>query len=258
MFFALSKIIDFILLPISWIFILMLVALISKNKSFQKKVLWANLILILLLSNEVFVNYFQSAYESQEIHLKPTEKYTWGVILGGGMIRGGRQDEEGIHVGETADRMIQPILLYKQGHIKKILITGGNTSIGKMRIDHTEESKKTKILMVAMGVKESDIFLETQARNTHENATYTAQKLANFSPKDSILLITSAMHMPRSSACYEKVGFRVKAFPVDFKKKDTDQGILTYVFPTARNFNTISDLIREMAGFVIYKLVGYC
>ena len=257
MFFALSKIIDFILLPISWIFILMVIALISKSKSFQKKALLANLILLLLLSNEVIVNYIQSRYESHEIHLKPSQKYTWGVVLGGGMIRGGRQDEEGIHVGETADRMIQPILLYQQGHIKKILITGGNTSIGRMRINHVD-AKKTKILMVAMGVKESDIFLETQARNTHENATYTAQKLANFSPKDSILLITSAMHMPRSIACYEKVGFRVKAFPVDFKKKDTDQGILTYIFPTTRNLNTISDLIREMAGFVIYKLVGYC
>ncbi len=258
MFFALSKIIDFILLPISWIFILMCIGLISKNQLLRKKALIANLILLLLLSNETFVNYIQSQYESPEIHLNPTENYTWGVVLGGGMIRGGRQDEQGIHVGETADRMIQPILLYKQGHIKKILITGGNTSIGTLRIDHTEESQKTKTLMVAMGVKEKDIFLETQARNTHENATFSAQKLANFSQKDTILLITSAMHMPRSLACYEKVGFKVKAYPVDFKKKDTDQGILSYIFPSSRNLLAISDLIREMAGFVIYKIVGYC
>ena len=112
--------------------------------------------------------------------------------------------------------------------------------------------------MVAMGVKESDIFLETQARNTHENASYTAKKLALFSQKDSILLITSAMHMPRSIACFEKVGFKVKAFPVDFKKKDTPQGILSYVFPTSENLDKMSDLIREATGFVIYKMIGYC
>ena len=258
MFFALSKIIDFILLPISWIFILMLIALLSKKEKNRKKALVANLVILFLLSNKAFVNFFQSQYESQEIQLKPAEKYTWGVVLGGGMIRGGRKDEQAIHVGETADRMMQPILLYKQGQIKKILITGGNTSIGKLRIDRTEESKKTKALMVAMGVKESDIFLETQARNTHENASYTAKKLALFSQKDSILLITSAMHMPRSIACFEKVGFKVKAFPVDFKKKDTPQGILSYVFPTSENLDKMSDLIREAVGFLIYKLVGYC
>lgn len=258
MFFALSKIIDFILLPISWIFILMLIALLSKKEKNRKKALVANLIILFLISNEAFVNFFQSQYESQEIQLKPAEKYTWAVVLGGGMIRGGRQDEQAIHVGETADRMMQPILLYKQGQIKKILITGGNTSIGELRIDRSEESKKTKALMVAMGVKESDIFVETQARNTHENASYTAKKLALFSQKDSILLITSAMHMPRSIACFEKVGFKVKAFPVDFKKKDTPQGILSYVFPTSENLDKMSDLIREAAGFVIYKMVGYC
>ena len=76
--------------------------------------------------------------------------------------------------------------------------------------------------------------------------------------KDSVLLITSAMHMPRSVACFEKIGFKVKAYPTDFKKKDTEQGILSVLFPTAKNFDTISNLIREMAGFVIYKIVGYC
>ena len=122
MFFALSKIIDFILLPISWIFILMVIALISKSKSFQKKALLANLILLLLLSNEVFVNCIQSSYESHEIHLKPNQKYTWGVVLGGGMIRGGRQDEKGIHVGETADRMIHLSFYISKDTLKKYLL----------------------------------------------------------------------------------------------------------------------------------------
>jgi len=258
MFFALSKIIDFILLPISWIFILMLFAFFSKNARRRKIALGANFLLLLMLSNESFVNYFQKKYEAKEVHLAKYQTYPWAVILSGGMVKGGLQNQNEIHVGETADRFIQPILLYKQGHIKKILISGGNTSMGKLRIDQTEETKKTKELMVAMGVKAEDIFLETQARNTYENATYSAQKLIKYMQKDSVLLITSAMHMPRSVACFEKIGFKVKAYPTDFKKKDTEQGILSVLFPTAKNFDTISNLIREMAGFVIYKIVGYC
>ena len=75
MFFALSKIIDFILLPISWIFILMLIALLSKKENLRKKALVANLIILFLLSNEAFVNFFQSQYECQEIQLTPAERY---------------------------------------------------------------------------------------------------------------------------------------------------------------------------------------
>ena len=245
-------------MPISWIFILMLVATFNKNATRRKIALGANFLLLLMLSNESFVNYFQKKYEAKEVRLAKYQTYPWAVILSGGMIKGGLQNQNEIHVGETADRFIQPILLYKQGHIKKILISGGNTSMGKLRIDQTEETKKTKELMVTMGVKADDIFLETQARNTYENATYSAQKLIKYMQKDSILLITSAMHMPRSVACFEKIGFKVKAYPTDFKKKDTDQGILSVLFPTAENFDAISNLIREMAGFVIYKIVGYC
>ncbi len=245
-------------MPISWIFILMLVATFNKNATRRKIALGANFLLLLMLSNESFVNYFQKKYEAKEVRLAKYQTYPWAVILSGGMVKGGLQNQNEIHVGETADRFIQPILLYKQGHIKKILISGGNTSMGKLRIDQTEETKKTKELMVTMGVKADDIFLETQARNTYENATYSAQKLIKYMQKDSILLITSAMHMPRSVACFEKIGFKVKAYPTDFKKKDTDQGILSVLFPTAENFDAISNLIREMAGFVIYKIVGYC
>ncbi len=51
-------------------------------------------------------------YEQPTISLLQNENYTWGIVLGGGMIRPGDEDQSGkINVGETADRFIQPILL---------------------------------------------------------------------------------------------------------------------------------------------------
>jgi len=58
----------------------MLIALLSKKENLRKKAVVANLIILVLLSNEAFVNFFQSQYESKEIQLKPAEKYTWGLF----------------------------------------------------------------------------------------------------------------------------------------------------------------------------------
>jgi uncharacterized SAM-binding protein YcdF (DUF218 family) len=163
---------------------------------------------------------------------------------------------EGYRTGETADRFIQPLLLYKKGIVKKLLITGGNVNIKGLKIDETQESKKVKEVLIAMGIKEKDIYLEEQARNTHENAVYTKQ-LLNPHLKEKMVLVTSAMHMPRAKACYDKEGFKVVVYPADIKKKDTSAGILDLVIPQERNLSKFAELIREMAGFVIYKIVGF-
>ncbi len=190
------------------------------------------------------------AYESPQVKLN--QNYQWCIILGGGMMRAG----EGYRTGETADRFIQPLLLYKKGIVKKLLITGGNVNITGLKIDETHESKKVKELLIAMGVKPEDILLEESARNTHENAVYTKQML-KLNLNERMVLVTSAMHMPRAKACYEKEGFLIDAYPADIKKKDTPSGILDLIIPQERNLSKFAELIREMAGYVIYSMVGF-
>jgi uncharacterized SAM-binding protein YcdF (DUF218 family) len=163
---------------------------------------------------------------------------------------------DGYRTGETADRFIQPLLLYKQGKIKRILITGGNVNIKGLKIDATQESKKVKEVLISMGVDEKDIYLEEKARNTHENAVNTKRMLKPYFG-EKMLLVTSAMHMPRAKACYEKEGFKIDVYPADIKKKDTYSGILDKIVPEERNLTKIAELIREVAGFVIYKIVGF-
>jgi uncharacterized SAM-binding protein YcdF (DUF218 family) len=238
MFFILSKILDFLLQPLCWIFLLLGFAYFTQ---FSKRLLAITIALLLVMTNGWFVNQCYKAYETPQTTLKKT--YQWCIILGGGMMRSG----EGYRTGETADRFVQPLLLYKKGMVKKLLITGGNVNIKGLKIDDTQESKKVKEVLIAMGVAENDIYLEENARNTHENATYTKK----------MVLVTSAMHMPRAKACYIKEGFRVVVYPADIKKKDTPSGILDLVIPQERNLSKFAELIREMTGFVIYKVVGF-
>jgi uncharacterized SAM-binding protein YcdF (DUF218 family) len=247
MFFILSKILDFLLQPICWIFILLGFAYFSR---FSKRFIAMSIAMLLLFSNGWFVNQCYLAYESPQTNLN--KPYQWCIILGGGMMRAGN----GYRTGETADRFIQPLLLYKQGKVKRLLITGGNVNIKGLKIDATKESKKVKEVLIAMGVNEKDIFLEENARNTHENAVNTKKMLQPYL-RERMVLVTSAMHMPRAKACYTKEGFLIDEFPADIKKKDTYSGILDRIIPEERNLTKFAELIREIAGYVIYKIVGF-
>ena len=247
MFFILSKIIDFFLQPICWIFILLGVAYFSR---YTKQIILIITGALLLFSNGWFVNQCYLAYESPQLKLQNT--YQWCIILGGGMMRAG----EGYRTGETADRFVQPLLLYKKGIVKKLLITGGNVNIKGLKIDQTQESKKVKDVLIAMGVKPEDIYLEENARNTHENAVYSKKILSRFMT-EKMVLVTSAMHMPRAKACYLKEGFLIDAFPADIKKKDTPSGILDQIIPQERNLAKFAELVREITGYVIYQIVGF-
>jgi uncharacterized SAM-binding protein YcdF (DUF218 family) len=251
MFFTLSKIIDFILLPISWILISLVLGIWKKNT----KMLYAALGMLVLLTNGYFVNQLYRWYELPQTILQPNQKFTFGVVLGGGYIKNPQEDPNRINVGETADRMLQPILLYKSGVISKIIITGGDTSIKGLRTDEIRETAQATKFMRAMGVDSADIIQEGKARNTHENATYTRDILNK--TQEPILLITSAAHMRRSLACFKKVGLQPIAYPVDHKKKDSPMGVLEWLMPSENHLARFSQLVREMFGYAIYKLNGY-
>ena len=85
-----------------------------------------------------------------------------------------------------------------------------------------------------------------------------SQLLKKYLNTEEILLITSAMHMPRSILCFEKVGFNVKAYPVDKKGSLNELGILDLITPSDHNLTRTSQLIREISGLLIYKVMGYC
>ena len=65
-----------------------------------------------------------------------------------------------------------------------------------------------KEILEVMGVPGRSMLLERNSRNTYDNALYTAVVLNNKNIK-RILLVTSAFHMRRAVALFEKQGFDV-------------------------------------------------
>ncbi len=251
MFFYLSKLLNFIIHPLLWVFVLLLCSLIFKKRS--RILLLSCLIIFVFFSNPWIANY---AMEKWELPATPKENIPLvevGIVLSG--MAGHDPDlEDQIHFNEAADRLTEAMILYHEGLIRKILITGGS---GAILDQDFKESEVLKRFLITNQFPEQDIIIEADSRNTHENALFTANKLEELGIKDrKHLLITSAFHMRRSLGCFANEGVEVLPYSVDFRSTHVSWDI-GWILPSPGAFSNWSFLLKEWMGMVAYKLAGY-
>ena len=108
------------------------------------------------------------------------------------------------------------------------------------------------------GVPETDILYEDKSRNTHENAQFTKQLLAGQPQLKKLLLVTSAFHMRRAKACFEKEGVNVDHFTTDFYTTDRFFTLDKLLIPQEVYLYQWQILFHEILGDITYRIVGYC
>jgi uncharacterized SAM-binding protein YcdF (DUF218 family) len=259
MFYFLSKVLFYIFMPLSLILIGLFLSIFSKKPKLKKISLRISLGLIFLFGNGFLENEAMLWWEATPISPDTiSQPFDVGIILTGGMITNKQSSENQIFTDKTADRFIQPLRLYKMGKLKKILISGGSTDIKLMRQDASDETLKVAQLLEELGVKKEDLILENKAKNTRENALNTVailKKNPQFGKK--YLLFTSAFHTKRALGCFKKAGIKITAFPTAFKSKQRSFTIDNLLIPRELNLYEAYDLIHEMVGYVVYKILGY-
>lgn len=260
MFYFLSKVLFYILMPISIILIGLFFTLFSKNQKVKKRGLITSISLIFLFGNGFLVNEALLWWEVAPISPATiSQPFDVGIILTGGMISNKESTESQIFTDKSADRFIQPLRLYKLGKLKKILISGGSTDIKIIRQDVVDETMKVAQLLEELGVRKEDIILEIKAKNTRENTLNSGQILKN-NPQygNKFILFTSAFHMRRAEGCFLKAGIKVTAFPTAFKSKARSFTFDNLLIPRELNMFDTYDLVHEWVGYVVYKILGYC
>jgi uncharacterized SAM-binding protein YcdF (DUF218 family) len=85
-----------------------------------------------------------------------------------------------------------------------VLLTGG----GNLDVRINSEAEDMRMFMSALGVPNEVMVLEGRSRNTRQNAQFTADILRPMGI-NKIVLVTSALHMRRAVASFEKEGFTV-------------------------------------------------
>ena len=254
MFFIFSKILAFLLSPLTWIFTLLGFCAFSKNPVRKKRFFWIAVASLYFFTNTFFVDTFMRWWEVTTPDLKPTQKYEYAVVLGGMIWYDARLDKPQFMRG--ADRLFQVLPLLKNGQVKKIIITGGS---GSLLNQEEKESVILKNYLLKLGIPDSCVIVESASRNTHENAEMTKTVLGRLQVKDSVLFVTSAFHLRRAVGCFEKAGInKLVLYPAD-RYSGPPKLEFDYLFiPNPDAMEEWELLIHEITGYIVYKLRGFC
>ena len=164
MFIAL-KIIQFFLRPVIWIVLSFLISIILKNPSRKSLFFKIGFFALIFFTNPFIIRKLIQAYELKPVYLNSQMKYNAGIVLGG-FVSYNLNDDHG-YFNHSADRFIQTAILYKTGHIKKIIVAAGN---GYIITNNFKEAIYIKEYLVALGIPSDDIYTDSDSRNTKENA----------------------------------------------------------------------------------------
>jgi uncharacterized SAM-binding protein YcdF (DUF218 family) len=250
MFYILSKLLYFLVVPFNWVVILFIISLFIKNKGIKKKLLVSIITITAIFSNPYIFYKILYAWQIHTSELLPNKTYQAGIILGGLS----SFDREGNnYFNEASDRFIQTLKLYNQGIIKKIVVTGGS---GLLVGSEPQEGNILKEEFLKNKVNPADLIIESKSKNTYENAIFTKKLLDSLHISDTMVLISSASHLRRSKMVFKNAGFKVVAYPSDFEFVDQFYTPLHYVWPNLTAFHGWTKLIKEIIGTVVYSLTG--
>ena len=131
-----------------------------------------------------------------------------------------------------------------------VLLSGGYDA---PRPGESPEADLLAAKLVRWGIPASQVVVEAASRNTRENAIESS-RIAAARGWRTVLLVTSAAHMPRAMGCFRAVGLEPDALPVDRVAGD---GRGEEWLPRATALSMSTDALRELAGRAVYRAVGY-
>ena len=255
LFFIASKTVGMAARAETWLLLAMALGLIAlyRNRHGQAK-FWltltfaATLILTMFPVGDLLLAHLESQYPANP----PVTKVDDIIILGGGEDLDAYRRWGGTEVNEAGERLIAAVTLSRQFPDARIIYTGGTASLGG-DANPQDPSEMMRDAWIAMGVDPERITLEQTSRNTSENAKMTLA-LTQPKPGQTHLLVTSAFHMPRSVATFERNGWTgLVAWPVDFRSAELGQGP---GWRLDKNLMALDTALKEYAGLLAYWVAG--
>ena len=253
MFFILSKLLSFIITPIIWIVILFFISIYSKKETRRKKCFRWAFGLLLFFSNSFIFDECIRLWEIPATKYENLKVYDAGIVLGGMASFDKSYDRAQFYRG--VDRLIQGVELYRRGIIKKIIFTGGS---GSLSYPEAKEGNFINRYLLYFGIPQKDFLIESESKNTHENALYTKSLMEKEKIKGNYLLITSAFHMRRSLGCFSTVGLAADPFSTDRYAGPRKFEFDHLFIPNTSALEDWNNLIHEIVGYITYKVIGYC
>jgi uncharacterized SAM-binding protein YcdF (DUF218 family) len=252
--YLLSKLLPLAFLPLGLALILLFVGLIGRWR-------WPVITAVVLLWVCSLGLVSQTLWRWLEAPWQRTTAATAPSALAIVVLSSGRHPAPGaarVSEWHDPDRFLAGLDLFRAGKAPRLLFTGGASPF---RPGQLPEGQRYLTEAQRLGIPAVVMASTPPVLNTAEEAVairrlLDASKTAS-APPIRILLVTSAFHMRRAQRLFERQGFVVEPFPVDFQARGAWAGSLwrdpTQWFPSALALDGSSHALREVLGRLIYR-----
>ena len=246
-----SKSIAQLLLPPGGLILLGLIGLIFWKRWWGRGFVLLSLTALWLLSTEpvrdALTSPLEFRYSVLDVHKVPANGAAI-VLLGGGVYENapeyGGRDELGRY---ALMRTVYAADIARQNGLD--IYASGASPLAE---DAEPEGEVMRRWLLKLGLPESAAFAETAANTTWENASYMKTLLSG-KGIDTVVLVTSAWHMPRSVWCFESQGLKVIPAPTDFMTKQKAYDLRSYL-PHWTTLAASGQAMHEYIGLFWYRL----
>jgi uncharacterized SAM-binding protein YcdF (DUF218 family) len=178
--------------------------------------------------------------------MKGFRDVNWVVVLSGGATSDPKVPITSQLSSASLVRLVEGIRLHRMLPNSNLLLSGGRT------FDPVPKAKIMAEVALALGVNRDDIVLETISKDTKDEALLIKEMVGN----ERFVLVTSASHMPRSMALFEKLGMKPIPAPTGHSVKERQQISPGMFFPSSGGLRRAEKAFYEYLGLAWAKLRG--
>jgi len=255
-FFAWSKIIPLLFYPLPLDLILIFGLSFALKKNSMRWVLRSLVVFLWTLSTPWFADHASRWWETPRRTRENLPAVSDAAVVLGGLSDPTVSIPGHLEFNRAAERITEAVALWREGRVRSLLITSGS---GELLDPTAVEAPGLAAWAASMGVPNAALIVESKSRNTHENAVFSLV-LAKEQGLRSFVLITSAVHMPRSAAVFRKTGFDREGRSLVLWPVDTQADPRKFPFnavPDPGSLATVQTVVREVVGYVVYGWWGY-
>ncbi len=170
----------------------------------------------------------------------------WVVVLSGGSSPDAHLPITGQLSQASLVRLVEGIRIHRKLPQSKLILSGGGA------FNTVAESKTMADVAVALGMNDEEIVLESESMDTKDQARLIRKIVGH----NRFILVTSAAHMPRSIALFQKKNMNPIPAPIGHKITERQKITPAIFFPSAGQIEKIERAFYEYLGLVWAKLRG--
>jgi uncharacterized SAM-binding protein YcdF (DUF218 family) len=253
MFLILSKILDLFLGPLTWGVLLLVLGLLWRRGGRRARGLQVlGLGVLYAFSIEPVAGALMRGVEAgaKETY-RPGVVYDAVIVLGGGLDPDATERSGRPEYNAAAERILRGYELLREDKARYVLLSGGTLDT---RPEAVVEAQVLRRQLQDWGIDPGRIVIEGHSRNTRENAL-DSKVIIQERGWNTLLLITSAAHLPRALGCFAAVGLRPDTLAADVRAPLGNRS--PSWLPRANHLNASTDALRELAGRAVYRLRGW-